>query len=348
MARRADQPPRSTPTRPSMYDVARLAGVSQTAVSLVINNVPSANIPQTTRDRIWAAVHELGWRPNALARSLSKRRSQTIGLISDQIATSPHGGKIIQGMQDAAWAHAKMLLLTNTSNNPDIERAALEMLLERQVEGFLYAAMYHRPVTPPAELAGVPTVMVDCYVANRSLPSVVPDEVQGGYAATEALLRREHRRIAFINSVDPIPAAEGRLAGYQQALASRGIAFDATLVRRGRTGLAPEGYRCMRELLELPEPPSGVFCFNDSVAMGAYEAVKQRGLSIPHDVAIVGFDNHELIAAELHPPLTTMELPHYAMGEWAVNYLLEEASRADQGCAVQHKLECRLVERASV
>src|ERR1700716_3174528 len=114
MARGA-QPQPSKRKKPSMYDVAKVAGVSQTTVSLVVNDAPNANIPQVTRDRIWAAVHELGWRPNALARGLSQRRSQTIGLIADEIATSPHGGKIIQGTQDATWAHARMLLLTNTN-----------------------------------------------------------------------------------------------------------------------------------------------------------------------------------------------------------------------------------------
>jgi len=331
-----------------MYDVARAAGVSQTTVSLVVNNAPGANIPELTRDRIWAAVHELGWRPNALARGLTQQRSQTIGLISDEIATSPHGGKMIQGMQDAAWAHAKMLLLTNTSNNRDLERAALALMLERQVDGVIYAAMYHHRVTPPAELTSVPAVLVDCSVADVSFPSVVPDEVKGGYTATEALLRRGHRRIAFINSADPIPAAVGRRSGYRRALASYGIAFDPTLVRSGRSPWAPHGYRCMRDLLELRERPTGVFCFNDQVAMGAYEAIKQVGLSIPNDVAIVGFDNHELIAAELRPPLTTLELPHYAMGQWAVEYLLANRSEGSMPANVQHKLECPLVERESV
>src|SRR3954453_1711901 len=107
--------------RPSMYDVARLAGVSQTTVSFVVNNVPDINIPQETRDRIWSAVEELGWRPNAMARGLSLQRSHTIGLISDEIATTPHAGKIIQGAQDAAWAHDKMLLVIHTGRNAKIE-----------------------------------------------------------------------------------------------------------------------------------------------------------------------------------------------------------------------------------
>lgn len=331
-----------------MYDVARAAGVSQTTVSLVVNNAPSASIPEATRERIWTAVRALGWRPNALARGLTQRQSQTIGLLSDEIATSPHGGKMIQGMQDVAWTYGKLLLLTNTSNNPDLERAALASMLERQVDGVIYAAMFHHCVTPPAELAAIPAVLVDCSSADRSFASVVPDEVQGGYTATAALLRKGHRRIAFINSADAIPAAVGRLEGYRAALASYGIVFDSTLVRCGQRPWAAHGYRCMGELLELPEPPTGVFCFNDQVAMGAYDAIKQVGLSIPGDVAVVGFDNHELIAAELRPPLTTLELPHYAMGQWAVEYLLADRSEGAWPARIQQKLECPLVERESV
>jgi LacI family transcriptional regulator len=123
------RPPTDPKTkRPSMYDVARLAGVSQTTVSFVVNNVPDANIPAETRERVLAAVTTLGWRPNAMARSLSLQRSNTIGLISDEVATSPHAGKIIQGAQDAAWARTKMLLVINTARNADIEQAALNMM----------------------------------------------------------------------------------------------------------------------------------------------------------------------------------------------------------------------------
>jgi LacI family transcriptional regulator len=328
-----------------MYDVARLAGVSQTTVSFVVNDVPDINIPQETRDRIWAAVEELGWRPNAMARGLSLRRSHTIGLISDEIATSSHAGKIIQGAQDAAWAQAKMLLVINTGSNPDIERAALDMLLERQVEGMIYATMYHHPIAPFSDLAHVPTVLLDCYVEDRSLPSVVPDEVQGGRTATELLLRKGHRRIGFINTVDPIPAARGRLTGYQQALAAYDVPFDPQLVHVGLNSAA-EGFRGAMDLLQMPERPTALFCFKDTMAMGVYDAVKKLGLKIPGDIAIVGFDNHELIAAELYPPLTSMELPHYAMGQWAVQYLLEHADSSPVP-PVQHTIACRLVERES-
>jgi LacI family transcriptional regulator len=323
-----------------------VAGVSQTTVSFVINNVPNANIPQETRDRVWAAVEELGWRPNAMARGLSLQRSHTVGLISDEIAISSHAGKIIQGAQDAAWAQNKMLLVINTGSNLDIERVAVELMLERQVEGLIYATMYHRPVTLPAALRQVPTVLLDCYVEDRSLPSVVPDEVHGGRTATEVLLRKGHRRIGFINNVDPIPATFGRLEGYKRALAAYDVPFDVGLVCSGVIGAA-EGYRCAWELLHLSEPPTALFCFNDTMAIGAYDAVKELGLTIPDDVAIVGFDNLEVIAAHLRPPLTTMELPHYAMGQWAVQYLFDHADGA-QLDPIQQKIACPLIERTSV
>jgi len=327
-----------------MYDVARVAGVSQTTVSFVVNDMPNANIPRETRDRVWAVVEELGWRPNAMARGLRMQHSHTIGLISDEIATSSHAGKIIQGAQDAAWAHTKMLLVINTGNNSDIERAGLEMMLERQVEGLIYATMYHRVVAPPA-LGQVPIVLLDCYAADRSLPSVVPDEVQGGRTATEVLLRNGHRRIGLVNEIGPLAAMFGRLEGYQQALAAYGLSFDPGLVRAGAS-IAPEGYRCTLDLMQLPEPPTALFCFNDSMAMGAYDAVKQLGRSIPGDVAIVGFDNLEVIAAQLRPPLTTMELPHYAMGQWAVQYLVDHAD-GTHPMPIQHAIACALIERAS-
>jgi len=164
--------------------------------------------------------------------------------------------------------------------------------------------------------------------------------------ATDVLLRKGHRRIAFINDVNPIPASFGRLEGYKQALASYGVPFDPSLVCSGK-GVGEEGYRCTVELMQLPERPTALFCFNDIMAMGAYDAVRQLGLTIPDDVAIVGFDNLEVIAGQLRPPLTTMELPHYAMGQWAVQFLLDHADDIHPE-PVQQTIPCRLIERASV
>jgi LacI family transcriptional regulator len=342
----ADKPDASRRKRPSMYDVAREAGVSQTTVSFVVNDVPNSTIPQETRDRVWATVAALGWRPNAMARSLRLNHSNTIGLISDEIATSSHAGKIIQGAQDAAWAQAKMLMIINTANNGEIEQAALKMMLERQVEGLIYATMYHREVTRPPVLAQIPVILLDCYAADGTLPAVVPDEAQGGYVAVQALLSKGHRRIGFVNGFAALPATIGRLAGYRQALADYGVPFDPALVRAA-TIEDDGGYLATISLLSQPERPTALFCFNDSMALAAYAAIRDLGLAIPGDVAVIGFDNLEVIAEHLRPALTTVELPHYAMGQWAVNHLLSAAGDTHHPTPLRHRIPCQLIERAS-
>jgi LacI family transcriptional regulator len=333
--------------RPSMNDVADLAGVSQTTVSFVINNTPDAGIPEKTKQRVWAAVKELSYRPNVLAQSLRMQRSGIIGFVSDTIAITPQAGKIFEGAQDVAWAHGKILLLVNTKNNPELKIAGIDMLLARQVEGIIYGTMFHRPVDPPKALSEVPTVLLDCFTEDRRYPSVVPDEVGGGQKATEILINKGHRRIAFINCTDPVPAAFGRLDGYRSALASYSIPYDEALVCASMSN--PDGgYRCAQALMQLPDPPTAIFCFNDRMAMGAYDALRKLGKNIPNDVAIMGFDNQELIAAYLYPPLSTMELPHLEMGKWAVTHLLQLISGEKDIKPVQHKIACPYVERESI
>src|SRR5205085_3025441 len=140
-----------------------------------------------------------------------------------------------------------LLLIVNTGGKTEVAEAAVKTMLEHQVDSIIYSSMFHTSVRPPAALSNVPCVLLDCYAEDRSLPSVVPDEVQGGRTATETLLNKGHRRIGFINNVDPIPATFGRLEGYKQALASYGVPFDPSLVYGGRIA-AEEGYRCAVEL----------------------------------------------------------------------------------------------------
>jgi len=329
-----------------MADIARQAGVSRTAVSFVLNNhASSASIPPETKERILEAAKQLSYRPNLAAQVLHTNQTHTIGFITDEIATTPYAVNIIRGAQDAAWAHGKLLLIVNTGADATVKEAAIEMMLGRQVEGIIYAAMYHQEVALPPNIHEGSAVLIDCFSADRSLPSVVPDELQGGRTATEVLLNKGHRRIGFINTVDPIPATFGRLEGYKQALSAYNVPFNENLVRF-HVGDSRGGYRGTLELLQLPEPPTAIFCFKDSMAMGVYEALRTLGLSVPNDVAVMGFDNQELIAAQLSPPLSTIQLPHYQMGKWAVEFLLEHAGEALP--PVQHILDCPYIERESV
>jgi LacI family transcriptional regulator len=329
-----------------MNAVARLAGVSQTTVSLVINNVQSANIPSETRQRVLAAVSELNYRPNMVARTLRTQRSALIGLISDEIATTPYAGGIIEGTHDTAWEHEKILVVVNTKKDRHVENAAINTLLDHQVEGVIYAAMYHQPVTVPETLRNVPAVLLNCYDETGAFNSVVSDEFSGGRAATELLLEKGHRRIGFINFSVPIPGTVGRLAGHLAALSDYGIEHDDDLVVADDNS-AEGGYRGARRLMQLRSRPSAIFCFSDRVAMGAYDALRKLDLRIPEDVAIVGFDNQEIIAAHLHPQLTTLELPHYEMGVWAVRRLMSLISRKDTEVPSHHQIKPRLVVRQS-
>lgn len=331
---------------PTITDVARLAGVSPTTVSFVLNEVSGSGIPAATRERVWASVRELGYRPNATAKLLRANRSHAIGFITDEIASTPFAGNIIKGAQDSAWSNDKILLIVNTGENQKIIDSAIEMMLARRVEGIIYAAWYHQAVEPSSKLREVPTVLLDCYSEDRTWASVVPDEVAGGRTATEVLIGKGHERIGFINLHRGIPATAGRLEGYRQALSEHSLAFDESLVCYS-DATARGGYERALELVRRPDRPTAIFCGTDRIAMGAYDAIKESSLRIPQDIAIVGFDNQELIAAHLRPPLSTVALPHYEMGQWAVSYLIEQAERGDIE-PVQHTIDCPYVERESV
>ena len=330
----------------TMSDIARESGVSQTTVSFVLNNHASAaHIPAETKERILQVAKSLSYRPNLAAKELRTNQTHTIGFITDEIATTPYAVNIIRGAHDAARAFGKLLLIVNIGSDVAAKEQAVEMMLERRVEGILYAAMYHQEVTVSANMYEGPTVLVDCFCADRSVPSVVPNEIQGGRNATEVLLSKGHRRIGFINNIDPIPATFGRLEGYKQALQAYGVPFDEELVLSYPCETRDGGYDGTLALLRLPEPPTAIFCFKDIVAMGAYDALRTSGLSIPDDVAVMGFDNQVLIAAQLSPSLSTIQLPYYEMGKWAVDFLLEQSHQALP--PVQHRIDCPYIERQS-
>jgi LacI family transcriptional regulator len=332
----------------TIHEIARRAGVGVGTVSRVLNDSP--NVSDATRAQVRQVMAEANYRPKSAAKTLRTRRSSAIAVITDEIASTPFAVDTIRGAQDAAWQHGKILLLVNTSNNERLLKAAIESMLDRQAEGLIFATWFHRLIRLPASVRQLPTVLVDCFVEDRSLPSFVPDEQQGGYTATELLLRQGHRRIGLINTIYDQPARYGRQAGYEQALTTADMPFDLQLVTY-QGGEAEGGYAGAKVLMQLEHPPTAIFCYNDRMAMGAYDALRELGLHVPQDVAVVGYDNQEIIAANLRPGLTTVQLPHYEMGVRAVNYLLSEAiSLPVAGIAPsppQVKLACPLVLRES-
>lgn len=335
--------------RYTIEDIARLAGVSRGTVSRVLNNHPAVSIE--TRQRVNEVIEKLNYRPSFSARQMRTDSSKLVGfgLITDEVITTPYAVDMIRGAQEKLWMLGKVMLVVNAGYGTDLTEAALQALLERRVEGIVYAAMYHRPVELPPQMSQAPIVLANCFSPDRAFPSVVPDEVAGGYAATKRLLSAGHRRIGFINLGQtsrnvppPLAASNGRLQGYKEALSEYNVPFDETLVRY--TDQRPQtNYKLPFELMQLPSPPTAIFCGNDRTALGCYGALSEMGLRIPADVAVIGFDNQIDIAQGLWPPLTTVQLPHYEMGRWAAEYLMSA-----KDAPIQHKLDCPLVERESV
>ncbi|MCC6613802.1 MAG: LacI family DNA-binding transcriptional regulator [Anaerolineae bacterium] len=335
--------------RPTMGDVARLSGVSQTTVSFVINNTPNTNISKKTRAAVLKAVKQLGYTPNAMAIGLRTSQSRVIGLVTDEIATTPFAGKIVQGAQDAAREEQRLLILMNSGKDASVEDEEIDTLLGRQVDGVIFATMRHRIIEPSHLLYQIPAVLLNCRDVDSTLPSVIPDEYLGGYQATEALLQSNHRCIGMINTSENVPASQLREQGFRQALADHGIPLEESMIVYGEDGIAKTGYDGAKVLLSRYERMTALFCFNDRVAMGAYDALRQLHKRIPQDVAVIGFDNYEVISANLHPQLTTMQLPHYEMGRWAVETVLNiSKSAAEDRASPPMMLPCPLVLRSSV
>jgi LacI family transcriptional regulator len=333
--------------RYTIQDIARTAGVGVGTVSRVLNDDP--NVKEQTRQKIQKVIEDLGYQPSFTARSLRTQKTHILGFIADAVATTPYAVNLIKGAQDAAWEQGKLLLVVDADNNPSRREAALETMIERKVEGIIYAAMFHQEVKLVKRFHDVPTVLVDCFTKDNAFPSVVPDEVQGGRVATEQLIKKGHKRIGIITNdklSSDYPAPTGRLKGYKQALKKAKIPFDKTLLLEG-DGNATTGYECTLKLMKLKKPPTAIFCGTDRMAMGAYDALKKLKLGIPDDVSVIGFDNQDVIANYLYPPLSTMALPHYEMGQWAVQYLLSEANSGNLK-AKQQVLPCPFIERASI
>jgi len=333
-------------------DVAAAAGVSVTTVSHVLNDVAYARVGAETRERVQEAAHRLGYGPNRLAQALRTQRSGMIGFISEEIATTPHAGRIILGAEETAKRRGYNIMIINSTSTGSAESRESDVaaLLDRQVDGILYATMYHRRFTVPANLTGLPAVLVDSEDVGHSISSVIPDEEGGARAAVQTLIDSGHTRIGMINNTDDVPATHSRLRAFKETLAEAGLEFHADLVQAEHSEV-PGGYQAALRLLRLENRPTAVFCYNDRMAMGLYRAAAEVGLSIPAELSVVGFDNQELIAENLYPALTTVALPHYEMGAWATENLIDAIEgKTDLGLFAAHPtvMDCPLVVRDSV
>lgn len=339
--------------KPTMIDVARAAGVSQSCVSMVLNNPPGARLSEATRKHVLATAEVLGYRlPQRRARRTKSKRAgdvnrNVVAYVVDELSLSPHPVLHVDGARDAAWAAGCLLQIHVTRGSEAIEAETLGAIARQEsVLGVIYATHFTRKVEPLKVPLTLPAVLVNCYTSERMWPSLLPAEVAGGFTATQHLLSKGHYRIGMIGGEAWMDAARDRLRGYREALATADIAADPDLIREG-DWTAASGYRHTLELLKLRQPPTAIFCANDLMALGVIEAAVDLGLKVPGDVSVVGYNDLEL-SRHLRPPLTTCRVPNYDMGRRAVEMLVDMALLDHPHRAMITKLECPLVERASV
>ncbi|MBM9478023.1 LacI family DNA-binding transcriptional regulator [Nakamurella flavida] len=322
--------------RVRLVDVAQRAGVSPTTVSLVLaGRGAELRISADAQRRVMAAAEELAYRSSRVSASLRTGRTHTLGFVSDTVATSRLAGDMIQGAVEAARERGMMLLIGETEGRADLESGLLETMLDRGVDGIIFASMFTRAVGVPDILARSPAVLLNCVADGPAgLTSVVPDEFAAGRDAAQVLLDAGHREGIHLIGVGSGPgdappgsiAAAERTAGIDTALSEAGV---EVLSRRGCLDWLPEhGYRAAVELLA-GHRPQAVICFNDRLALGVLQALNDVRLVVPEDVSLVSFDDQP-IAQWLRPKLTTVALPHQAMGRVAVETLAAEID-AQQG-----------------
>lgn len=330
--------------RVTLADVARLAGLSTTAASMILTGRPDTRLSADAHAKVHAAAASLGYRPNVAARALRTDKSRSIAFISDYVATTRFASGLIRGALAAAEEAKHVMLVLETGGEPSREIQAVEAALDRQVDGLIFAAMRAREVFVPDLPINVPTIMLNGTSARFPV-SVLPDEYRGGRRAVEllrdagitdgvALLGHNADSEAGLFRSETIAR---RLAGIRDAMIANGMHFVAEL---SCWNWEPaHGYDLTRKLLKTKRPKA-LLCLNDRLAFGAYQAVGEAGITVPEDIALISFDNDEL-ASYLRPGLTTIGLPHEEMGRKAVELMLG-------GIGAAQLVEMPVIERGSL
>lgn len=333
---------------PTMRDVATLAGVSPSTVSVVLNNVEGARVADETRRRIHEAVEILGYRPNPVARRLRSGAQRSIVLVNDELTLLPYAVGLIQGVQQACWRLDASLLVVTAGTDPAREREALDHAVAQRPTAIVLASIYHHLRSVPALPGRLVLLNSEPQDGSPDVPHVVPDEAGSVQVAVRQLIDLGHERIALLTVADTL---EGNLRreAFVAELSRAGVADPEAFldVSPAHDATAHGGWLAGGRLLDLPEAPTAIVCFNDRMAMGVYRAASERGLSIPHDLSVVGHDNLEPLPDSLHPSLTTVEQPHVEMGELAAEIALDPEHPAWTKGSGRRLVAADLVERFS-
>jgi LacI family transcriptional regulator len=310
-------PPKS---RSTQTDVARRAGVSQAMVSYVVNGNATVKIPDETRQRILEAMTELGYVPNALARGLRSGQTKTIGLVIPDNA-NPFFAEIARVIENIGFKNGFSVILCNSDYDLAKENAHVDVLLAKQVDGVIFCSSGGTSEAQQKLQDGnTPWVTIDHDISGLQTGSVLIDYQLGGTLATQHLLALGHQRIGCITGPTQFSSSSERLDGYRHALKKAGLKVDPALIVPGDFRIRG-GESAMLALLKLKRPPTAVFAFNDLMAIGAMQGARIRGLQVPGDLSIVGFDDIPLAQA-LYPTLTTVAQPINEIARFVMEILL--------------------------
>lgn len=331
----------------SMFDVAARAGVSVKTVSRILGDFPGVS-PETRR-RVEEVMKELEYYPSAAARRLRGEASGIVSLIADNLTTTPDAYEIVAGIQSECEAAGKVLLIGETGGKASSFNSLVERFRQQQTEAMIYATMYHREVVIDQSFKRCPLVLLNCVDANGEHPAIIPDDRSGAYAATEALLKAGHRRIAYLTLFKEMRATTLRTQGYCEALMKHSIEADPELialgVKEGATDEFVELEGVLERLLKRKSRPTALLCGNDKMAMRVYMLVRRMGFRIPEDLSVVGYDNYKLIAENLVPQLTTVSLSYFRMGAAAAKLVLTAKAK---GRGKVQRIPGELLMRGSV
>lgn len=308
----------------TLKQLSLLAGAHPSTVARVLHADPRQRVSAELRERILALAREHDYRPNSVARSLRTKRTAVFGALIPDIA-NPFFASVLRGMEDAVAERDYSIILANTDDLPTREARSLAMLRDRQVDGLLLAtARLHDPAIEQLTAEQVPFVLVNRHTEPIMPNTVVPDDYTGGVTAVEHLLALGHRRIAHISGSVEASTGYLRRKAYIDTLRNHDMDHfpdqDALLVKGSFREQG--GYTAMRTLLDLPEIPTAVFAVNDLAALGAIHAIIEAGMRVPQDISVIGF-NDLFHATHMMPTLTTMQVPHRAMGVRAAERLLD-------------------------
>ena len=310
--------------RVKLADVAKLSGVSPTTVSMVLNDRPNTRLSEETAERVRAAAAQLNYRPNPSARGLRVGKTATVGFISDEVTITRFASAMIRGLLDVAEQREHTVLISESGRRPARIAQALEVMLDRRPDGIVFGLMGAKQIEVPKIPSDIPVVLLNS-TSTEGHPYVLPDEYQAGQAAARVLLDQGHRRIALIGRSAALLKPEvsvtvgARYAGIDDALAEFGVELVGQI--EGMVWEPDLGFDGVHRLLDGGASFTGLICLNDRLAFGAYQALQERGLRVPHDVSVVSFDDEDL-ASYLRPKLTTMRIPYLEMGRRAMEMVL--------------------------